>query len=208
LRKIILFSAIAASTLLSGCGTLMPKAADQARPELPKAPQLSEGELQERYIFRRNEGRRLLEAKKFGNALDAFLEANSIRGNSPDIQLYIAEAYVGLEYYDKARAFFDRYLALEKDRNPDTYRMIARIYGEQLELWDLSGKLWARVIDATSQSPIATDFMSRGRVLQRLGRKDEAIADFNRTADLAKKNKDEKLYNEANAASASLAALK
>lgn len=191
----------AALFVLSSCAGLAP--ASRAAPA-PK-PQLSEGQLQERYLSLRNEGRRLLEAKRYGAALDSYLAANEIRPNAAEILLGVGQAYLGLEYWDRAKLWFDRYLAAEKDRDPAVYRLIARLYGDRLEAWDLAVKVWSKAIDASADAPQAQDFWFRGLALQNLGRKDDAVADFRSALDLARKAKDDKLAAQATNAMAALA---
>jgi tetratricopeptide (TPR) repeat protein len=207
MRKGILIAAVCAAALFMSCETLG-RPGDQPKGEVKKAPQLTEGQLQEQYIARRNEGRKLLESRQYGKALDAYLEANEIRTNSAEILLGIGQAYLGLEYWDKAKTFFDRYLALEKDRDPETYRMIARLYGDRLEFFDLAVKVWSKAIDANAASPLATDYYNRGLMYQRLGKKDEPVADYKVAIDLARKNKDDKLVTIITNAMAGLAGSK
>jgi len=206
-------SALAALLLLASCETLA--AGNQqvtAKPqgEIKKSPQLTEGQLQEQFILKRSDGRRSLEAKKYGAALDAYLEANEIRANSPDILLGIGQAYMGLEYWDKAKVYFDRYLAIEKDRNAEIYRMIAHLYADQLEFFDLAAKVWTKAIETSPQGPLSTDYYGRGLAYARLSqpKRDDAIADFKLAIDLATKAKDDKTVALATKAMAGLASTK
>ena len=187
-----LVAAFALAAALAGCVTL-----DGPKGEVKRSPQLSEGQLQEQYITRRNDGKRLLEAKQYGKALDAFLEANEIRQGNPVVLLGIGQAYVGLEYYEKAKKYFDRYLEVEKDCDPAIYRSIARVYADHLETYDAAAKLYGKAIDAEPPEAAGWDYLRRGETELWAGSKDQALADFNKALEQGQKTKDAKLVQAA-----------
>jgi tetratricopeptide (TPR) repeat protein len=208
MKKASILAAAGLLALLVSCETLLPGTSAKPQGEVKKSPQLTEGQLQEKFIARRNEGKRLLDAKKWGDALDAYLEANEIRGNAAEILLGIGQAYMGLEYWDKAKIFFDRYIVIEKDKDATVYRMIATFYDGKLDSPESAVKLMGKAIDASVENPLASDFWYRGQLYQQLGKKEEAIADYRVAVDLAKKAKDDKLVTQATTAMAALAGAK
>lgn len=194
----------AAISLLGSCGTLATPPTAKPQGEVKKSPNLTEGQLQEKYILRRNEGKRLLDAKKWGEALDAYLEANSIRQNMPDILLGIGDAYYGLEYWEKAAIFYDRYLKNEKDQNPAVYARLAVFFADKLENLGTAIALMSKAIEAREDPPRATDFLYRGRLMESAGRNVDAIADYKMAQDLAAKAKDDRTVQDATKALAAI----
>ncbi len=182
---------------LSACGSL-PSSSPQAAKSVSA---LSEGQLQEAYIARRDEGRRLLESKRFGPALDSFLAALRIRPASSDALLGIGRSYAGLEYYEKAKEYFDHYLEIEKDRDSAVYYSIALVYGDKLFLGEAAVRLLTKAIEAaTAKAPVngdqgllAISFYQRAQFLQRLGKRDDAVSDYGRALDIAQRGKDTRL---------------
>ncbi len=184
--------ALALSLTLASCATV-----DKPKGEVKRTPQITEGQLQELFIVKRNEGRRYLEARQFGKALDAYLEANEIRQNMPAILLGVGRAYMGLEYPEKAKKYLDKYLEVEKEFDIAVYREIAAAYAGPIGAYDAAAKVYAKTIAASGGKDAGWDFLKRGEALLKLGKREEALADFNRALEEAQRAKDAKLLQAA-----------
>ncbi|HTX73705.1 MAG TPA: tetratricopeptide repeat protein [Rectinemataceae bacterium] len=184
------------------CGSSPHPAAQRAAPS--PAPPLTEGQLQEKYLAQRNEGRSLLERKQYGRALDAFLSANAIRPNAPDTLLGIGKCYAGLEYYEKAREYWDRFVELDREHDGPTYFMIAGLYWTRLGLPDAAIRLLTTAIGQSTDPAGGRYYLLRGNIYAATGKADAARADLTeaRTLGLAAKNPE--LVAEAEAALAKL----
>lgn len=187
----------AACALAILCSLASCASVDKPKGEVKRSPQLTEGQLQELYIARRNEGRKLLEGRQYGKALDAYLEANEIRANTPAVLLGIGRAYLGLEYPEKARRYFDKYLEVEKDNDAAVYRELALAYAGPLAALEMAVKAYAKAIAAGEGKEAGWDLLRRGEILLRLGKKDEAAADFSRALETGQRMKDVRLIQAA-----------
>ncbi|MBL8965839.1 MAG: hypothetical protein JNG85_02450 [Spirochaetaceae bacterium] len=171
--------ALALSLALASCATV-----DKPKGEVKRSPQLTEGQLQELYIVKRNDGRR-------------YLEANEIRQNMPAVLLGIGRAYIGLEYPEKAKKYLDKYLEVEKENDVAAYREIAAAYAGPIGAYDAAAKTYTRALAAGGGKDSGWDYLRRGEVLLRLGKRDDALADFNRAMEEAQRGKDAKLLQAA-----------
>lgn len=181
-----------ALALLASCAGGPPKGAPNSQPVL------SEGQLQEKYIAKRNEAKSLLERRQYGRALDAYLEANRIRPASSDTLLGIGESYVGLEYYERAKEYFDRFLEVDKEHDSATYYTIAQVYWGELGLSDAAIRLLTVAIGSSPERGSGWYYLLRGTIYAKMAKADSATADLNEALATGQALKDARLVAEAN----------